>query len=71
MLSKIETRSYYPLEFLPLRLSSTHRTSMYSFPQTTDINSVGKAQAELLVTLLHMWQNDSHPSTPHESLIPH
>jgi len=26
---------------------------MYSFPQTTDIKDVGKAQAELLATLLH------------------
>jgi hypothetical protein len=26
---------------------------MYSFPQTTDIKGVGKAQAELLATLLH------------------
>jgi hypothetical protein len=26
---------------------------MQSFPQTTDINGVGKAQTELLATLLH------------------
>jgi hypothetical protein len=50
MLGKM--KSYYPSEFLPLRLSNT-RMSMYPFPRTTDIKCVGKAQAGLLATLLH------------------
>jgi hypothetical protein len=56
MLGKMKNR--YSSEFLPLRLSNT-QLSMYLFPQTTDIKGVGKAQAELLATLLHAegkWQ---------------
>ena len=49
MLGKMKSR--YPSEFLPLRLSNTWK-SMYRFLQASDIKSVGKAQAELLATLL-------------------